>query len=124
MWKTMTVWKMAYGTHLDLSHFEIHTGNFLDEFYRSGTEHRLKMVEQEPDVYPNLKPYMLPFLAGMAHKLCNDYEVNCPAWVHKDKYILPEPYFALNAKGTLRLILLANARWNSRSAIFLRQAIV
>jgi len=49
MWKTMTVWKIAYGASLSFSHFEIHS----------------------------------------------------PAWVHQAKSILPEPCFALDAKGNL-----------------------
>ena len=102
----MTVWDIAHGTSQDIRHFEIHVGNFLDDFYRSNRKIRWKMVEQEPEAYEHLPSHMLPFLAGMVHKLCNDYGVDCPAWVHKAQYVLQEPYFPLNAKGNLRQLLL------------------
>ncbi|ALS25067.1 hypothetical protein IJ22_48050 [Paenibacillus naphthalenovorans] len=60
----MTVREIAHGTGTNLTHFEIHTGNFLDEFYRSGREKRQQMVEQEPDHYDHLPVHLLPFLAG------------------------------------------------------------
>lgn len=104
-----TVWEIAYGANLNLSDFAIHTGNFLNDFYRSDQEKRRQMVEQEPDHYDQLPAHLLPFLAGMVHKLCNDYDLDCPDWVHKDKYSLPEPHFAFNAKGNLRIILLVES---------------
>jgi hypothetical protein len=79
----MTVWDIAHLTSQDKQHFEIHTGNFLDEFYRSEEAHRKQMIEKEPDFYENLTPRNLPFLAGMVEKLCNDHHLECPAWVHK-----------------------------------------
>lgn len=104
-----TVWEIDHGANQNLSHFEIHTGNFLDEFYRSSPEKRQRMVEQEPDHHNHLPVPLLPFLAGMVHKLCNDYGLDCPDWVHNDKYFLPEPHFAFNAKGNLRIILLVES---------------
>lgn len=102
----MTVWDIAHWTNQDIRHFEIHVGNFLDEFYRCDRKTRTRMVEREPQHGEKLAPHMLPFLAGMVHKLCNDYGVDCPTWVHKEKYILKEPYFPLNATGNLRQLLI------------------
>lgn len=56
-----------------------------------------------------LPDYVLPFLAAMVHKLCNDHEIECPAWVHRQNYVLNEPHFWLNAKGNLRYMLLAES---------------
>ncbi|WP_230986858.1 hypothetical protein [Cohnella fermenti] len=102
----MTVWQIVRDTAMNPDSFAIHCGNFLDEFYRANVEQRWRMVEQEPDVRPDLPEYMAPFLAAMVHKLCNDYEVECPAWVHRPNYVLNAPHFWLNAKGNLRLVLL------------------
>jgi len=42
-------------------------------------------------------------------KLCNDSELEPPAWVFKEKYFLKDPMFALDAKGMLRLVLLVES---------------
>lgn len=105
----MTVWEIVKLTGKDVNQFAIHCGNFLDEFYRSSNEKRQRMVEREPEALPNLPDYMLPFLAGMVHKLCNDYGVDCPDWIHKASFFLKEPHFWLNAQGNLRLVLLAES---------------
>lgn len=100
---------IAHLTSQNAGSFEIHTGNLLDEFYRSDNEKRKQMVEQEPAFYPNLAPHILPFLAGMAEKLCNDYNLGCPAWVYRPQYYLKEPVFWMEAKGNLRLVLLVES---------------
>ncbi|NTZ20783.1 hypothetical protein EXW96_25680 [Paenibacillus sp. JMULE4] len=100
---------IAHLTSQNAGSFEIHTGNFLDEFYRSDNEKRKQMVEQEPAFYPNLALHILPFLAGMAEKLCNDYNLECPAWVYRPQYYLKEPVFWMEAKGNLRLVLLVES---------------
>jgi hypothetical protein len=105
----MTIWDIAHRTTQNIDHFEIHVGNFLDEFYRSDPEKREKMVEREPLHDDKLPSHILPFLAGMVHKLCNDYGVKGPVWVSKGQYIMKEPYFPLNAKGNLRQLLLAES---------------
>lgn len=105
----MTVWDIAHQTGNNPDHFAIHCGNFLDEFYRASHNQRRSMVEQEPESHPGFPDYMLPFLAAMVHKLCNDHAVECPAWVHSEQYVLKEPHFWLDAKGNLRLILLAES---------------
>ncbi|HUC91973.1 MAG TPA: hypothetical protein VMS09_08085 [Paenibacillus sp.] len=106
----MTVWDIARDTGSNMEQFAIHCGNFLDEFYRASNEQRRLMVGREPEGYPGFPDYVLPFLAAMVHKLCNDYnDMECPAWVHKERYVLKEPHFWLDAKGNLRLVLLAES---------------
>jgi hypothetical protein len=105
----MTVWDIAHDTSSRMDQFAIHCGNFLDEFYRASSEQRRLMVEREPEGHPSFPDHVLPFLAAMVHKLCNDHTVDCPAWVHKERYVLKEPHFWLDAKGNLRHVLLAES---------------
>lgn len=105
----MTIWEIATWSAKDIEQFAIHCGNFLDEFYRSSPEQRQCMINQEPDADDCLPDHILPFLAGMVHKLCNDYAIACPNWIHKDCYVLNEPHFWLDAKGTLRFLLLVES---------------
>lgn len=102
----MSVCDVARASIQDKRNFDLHIGNFLDMFYRSTLKEREAMVSQEPEDSERLDAYMLPFLAAMTHKLCNDYRVPCPQWVHKPKYRLRDPYFPLNAKGKLRELLM------------------
>ncbi|RJO61152.1 hypothetical protein C4544_03620 [candidate division WS5 bacterium] len=48
-------------------------------------------------------------MSGAVEKLCNDSELEPPAWVFKEKYFLKDPMFALDAKGMLRLVLLVES---------------
>jgi hypothetical protein len=105
----MTIWEIVQLTSKDSNNFEIYNGDFLDEFYRNDDDERKGMVEQEPHSYANLSPRILPFLAGMVEKLCNDYEIDCPTWVYKDKYFLEEPNFYMDVQGNLRIILLVES---------------
>ncbi|MNP12084.1 hypothetical protein D3C76_1043030 [compost metagenome] len=102
----MTVWDIAREAAADIDQFAIHCGNFLDAFYRATPEQRKCMVQREPEAHPGFPDYMLPFLAAMTHKLCNDYQLECPTWVHRKQYTLSEPHFWLNATGNLRRVLL------------------
>lgn len=105
----MRVCDIARKTGSNMEQFAIHCGNFLDEFYRTSNEQRRVMVEREPEAQSGFPDYVLPFLAAMVHKLCNDHAVECPAWVHKEQYTLKEPHFWLDAKGNLRLVLLTES---------------
>jgi hypothetical protein len=102
----MSIWDVAHKSIQEKRYFDLHIGNFLDTFYRSTLQEREAMVSQEPEDSDQLDAYMLPFLAAMTHKLCNDYRVPCPLWVLKPKYRLRDPYFPLNAKGKLRELLM------------------
>jgi hypothetical protein len=105
----MTVWDIADLTSQGIGSFEIHTGNFLDDFYRSNNEQRINMVIQEPPVNSTLAEHLLPFLAGMVEKLCNDHGIECPDWIYKKQYYLKEPVFWMEAKGNLRYVLLVES---------------
>jgi hypothetical protein len=56
-----------------------------------------------------LSPRILPFLAGMVEKLCNDHQLACPEWAFADCYYLDRPNSWMDAKGDLRIILLVES---------------
>ena len=86
-------------------------GDFLDFFYSKErtTDERYQLILEEPETFDNIEATTYAFLAGAVHKISMDYGVQRPAWVMKEKYFLEKPYFSLNAKGNLRLVLLAES---------------
>jgi len=93
----------------NINDFEIHLGNFLDEFYRSDKTVKIDMVKSEPEYFEAISLQTYAFLAGAVEKLCNDSDLETPDWVFKGKYFLKDPMFALDAKGMLRLVLLVES---------------
>jgi len=92
----------------DIDQFEHYKSSFLDEFYSSSTADQCAMIAEEPDPsYKNLPKRILPFLAGMVEKLCRDHDLTCPDWIFDNRYYLDKPNFWLDARGNLRLLLLA-----------------
>lgn len=91
-------------------------GNFLDAFYYPAltSEERFALVADEPDQYENITQRDYAFLAGTVHKICLDYKVRPPEWVIKPKYFLDKPVFSLDAKGTLRIVLLVESPYEFR----------
>jgi hypothetical protein len=89
----------------------LYLGNFLDYFYHKNRtpEERLSLLTDEPEEYSIIPQTTYAFIAATVHKLCCDYVLQPPPWVFYDKYYLKEPYFSLNAKGDLRLILIAES---------------
>ena len=83
-------------------------GNFLDNFYRCSTSQaeRYRMVEDQPIFSTSISEKDKAFIAGVAHKLCEDYHVRKPLWIFRAEYFLEEPYFSNNAQNELRLVLL------------------
>lgn len=83
-------------------------GNFLDNFYRCSTSQaeRYRMIKDQPLFADCVSERDRAFIAGMAHKLCEDYHVQKPLWIFRDEFFLDEPYFSNNAQNELRLVLL------------------
>lgn len=79
-----------------LSMFPILKGNFLDEYFSSAPEEKVLMLLGEPEAYPDIPIWIYAFLAGMVHKLSNDFSLVVPDWIFKDMYYLDEPYFSEN----------------------------
>lgn len=107
--KSMTIAEIVKLTSENISDFEIHLGNFLDEFYRSSEAGKGNIVRDEPEYFKTIPQQTYAFLAGTVEKLCNDSGIEPPKWVFKDEYILKDPMFAMDAKGMLRLYLLVES---------------
>ena len=86
-------------------------GDFLDLFYSKErtTDERYQLVEDEPEAFDNIEETTYAFIAGTVHKISMEYGVQRPTWVMNKKYFLEKPYFSLNAKGNLRLVLLSES---------------
>ena len=80
-------------------------GNFLDEFYRSTSERRQELINEDIR-YLNLSVEEKAYLAASVHKLANDFELQVPTWVFDSEYRLREPFFARGVTGDLRFIYL------------------
>lgn len=90
----------------DRENFGIFFAEFLDEFYRVGSKQKLLMVMDEPEEHSNISAGKYAYISGVVEKLCREHNLSFPNWIFKNKYFLSNPYFSLNAKGMLKLILL------------------
>jgi len=83
--------------------FYLLLGDFLDSFYRSPDNEKAVMIAYAP--IDMVKPEYIPFLASVAHKLADDFDITPPDWVFDTRCYLPgnKPHFACNAKSNLRL---------------------
>jgi hypothetical protein len=88
------------------SDFYLSLGDFLDAFYKSAPKVRAQMLSEPPEDMQGRE--YVPFLAGTAHKLANDYRLEPPHWVFEKRCFLPgmEPHFGCNARGNLRLLFM------------------
>lgn len=66
---------------------------FLDSFYSSTKENQYELIRSEPKQYDNVDHFYYCDVAGIVHKLANDYNLSVPDLVHNDKYILDKPYY-------------------------------
>ena len=74
-------------------------GQFLDDFYYADTpEKKYSLLKDAPLFVPKYDIF-LSVLAATAEKLANDLCLNVPEWVHDDKYILKEAYYAFNTQN-------------------------
>ncbi|MEN9406358.1 MAG: hypothetical protein RLZ12_642 [Bacillota bacterium] len=103
----------------DHSQFAHYKSSFLDQFYKATTSQRKVMIAEEPASNLVLPERILPFLAGMVEKLCNDYQLTSPNWIYNKKYYLATPNFWLNATGKLRILLLVESPVEFKSVISL-----
>jgi hypothetical protein len=86
--------------------FNLCFGDFLDGFYTASSEVKQAMISEEPSRYSFIEKPIYVYAAAAVHKLANDYNLLVPAWVFDEYYFLEEPYFSMNARGKLRLLLL------------------
>jgi len=85
--------------------FNLSLRGFLDIFYsyRDDKEKMSALIMQEPKVYKNVPHYQYAICAAAANKLANDYGLNVPSWVWKERYYMKEMYFGDIKKGKLRI---------------------
>ncbi len=102
----MTILQLLRNSKKDLENFELFFSEFLDEFYRNDINKKKKMVANAPEFFEEIPIEKYAFIAGAVEKICNDSNITPPEWVYNKTYFLKDPYFAMNAKGHLRLFLL------------------
>jgi hypothetical protein len=87
--------------------FWVPFGDFLDGFYRESTQNRRRIIMEEPVNANNVDRADQAMFAAAVHKLANDYSLEVPSWVWKQKYYMKDkPFFDCNAKGNLRLLFM------------------
>ena len=76
--------------------YKLALGIFLDKFYACEDENKFYLIKDEPET-GILNDFQHCKLAAAAHKLANDYFLNIPPWVMRDKYIMPYPVYAFDS---------------------------
>ena len=83
-------------------------GNFLDCYYRSG-KNRNSIFKNEPNFGKMSKKYKSYLISSFIY-LCDKDCVNTPKWMLNKKYILKEPFFAIeNCGDNMKGYLVANS---------------
>lgn len=85
--------------------FSLSLRGFLDIFYSyKGDKNKMyALIKHEPKHYENVPDYQYAICAAAAHKLANDYGLEVPEWVWKDKYYMKEMFFGNIGKTRLRI---------------------
>ena len=85
--------------------FSLSFRGFLDIFYscKYDKEKIFSLIKREPQLYKNVPDYQYAMCAATANKLANDYDLEVPSWVWKDRYYMKEMYFGGIRKGRLRI---------------------
>lgn len=85
--------------------FSLSLRGFLDIFYsyKKDKEKMSALIKKEPPYYKNVPDYQYAMCAATANKLANDYDLEVPSWVWKDRYYMKEMYFGGIRKGRLRM---------------------
>lgn len=90
--------------------------NFLDEFRSNPSFDLIKDSILDLD---NLSSVNKSMLAATVDELCHECNIKRPKWIFDPSTYLKKPYFALNAKGDLRIILLQESpKWYRSRNLF------
>ena len=83
-------------------------GNFLDDIRREFKDGKLNKnyFEIEPDWPEEITIEKRALYTAYFHKLSNEFRFKLYPWMFKEEYFLKDPYFSMNAKGDLRIVLL------------------
>jgi hypothetical protein len=70
-------------------------GDFLDGFYRAVQIKRQSFIDHEPPISnaPQADDVFYTYCAALAEKLAHEYDLQTPAWVNKQKYVLRVPNY-------------------------------
>lgn len=85
--------------------FSLSFRGFLDVFYsfQDSKEKMYALIQNEPEQFGNVPNYQYAMCAAAANKLANDYDLEVPDWVWKDRYYMKEMYFGNVRKSRLRM---------------------
>ncbi len=61
------------------------------------------LIKGEPRNHPDVPDYQYAICAATANQLANDYALDVPEWVWKDRYYMKKMYFGNVRKGRLRM---------------------
>ena len=90
--------------------------NFIDAFNENPSFDMIKDSILDID---SLSKVNKSILAATVDELCGKHKVKRPDWIFDPSTYLHEPYFSMNAKGGLRLILLQESpRWYRSRNLF------
>lgn len=58
------------------------------------------------------------FLAGLTEELCTVLKLEAPTWVSNDKFILEQPFFAMNTPNAQQILLIETPVYYRRRNVF------
>lgn len=92
------------------------TNNFLDDFRANPS---FEMIEDSVLDLENLTDVNKALLAATVDELCHDFRITRPDWIFDSRTYLDDPYFSMNAKGPLRIILIQESpKWYRSRNLF------
>lgn len=94
--------KLINDMNSDYGRKNLYFGNFLDDVKKINMYHDFRI---EPD-FAGLSEIDTSYVVATVHKLLNDNNYVVPKWVKNRKYVLEDPYFAINTNSKLKLYLL------------------
>lgn len=96
--------------------FGLAKNNLLDDFRRNPSYDMIKDSILDLD---NISDVEKSMLAATVDELCHECKIQRPDWIFDPSTYLDKPYFAMNAKGDLRIILLHESpKWYRSRNLF------
>lgn len=100
----MTLQELINIKQLDNAKYKVIFGDLVSDIYKNKPQY-VDFLKNEPD-WGTLEPQEISLIVSNFSHLARKTNMKLYAWLFDEKYILRDPYFALNAKGKLRVILL------------------
>lgn len=90
----------------DNNEYKIVFNNFVIDLYKNSNKYK-DFLKIEPD-WKTLDQKSISLIVSSMYHLARktEWKMKVYSWMLDEKFILKEPYFALNAKGMLKVILL------------------